>query len=160
MIDNVITSNKVSSPVEPQKAETKAQRCLTALLAGACLNRQTLNEMGIGARNDSVHSLISILRNKLLIPIISQRTKGNVCNYFMAPSEIIRYNDPELRKRQLEDMKIFVEKKRHDKVIRDILKLLLELENVPHAWQYVENLPLKLGDIAEKINALLKKSAN
>lgn len=150
-------SNNISTPIKPENADSKATRCLNALLDGAELNRKTLGVLGIAANNDSAHSLISILRNERFIPIESDRVSDETCNYFMKPEEILRYNNPILRNQQRMEMEKIVESKRIDRACVLFSKLLERLNEHPQLWQYALNLPVTLEKIVEAIHASLRK---
>jgi hypothetical protein len=108
--------NAVCNPTKPPKADAKATKCLAILLAGGVINRKSLADWGFAANNDSVHSLISILRNERFIPIESSRQHDGTSNYFMLQSEIDRYNNPILRQHQRDEMKAIVEAKRQRRI--------------------------------------------
>lgn len=146
--------NRVCNPKKPETAEAKATQCLQHMLNGGVINRITLDKIGISAKNDSAHTMISKLRNDELIPVISHRTDDKTCDYYMTPEEIKRYKDPLLREQQREEMKLHVDEKRVHKILKSFSKFLQRLRDFPKLWQHVESSEIALEQIPKDINAL------
>lgn len=137
------------------QTKTKASKCLRALLEGKTLNRKTLGDMNIAINNDSLHSIISSLRNRRFIPIENIKKPDGTCDYFMLPNEIENHQNNDLRKIQRTAMKLIVEGERQHKIIAQFLKFFERLIKFPSLWGLWDELPFKLDDIGKQINALL-----
>jgi hypothetical protein len=152
--------NQLCAPKKPTATESRASCCLRALLEGHILNRKNLDQVNIEMSHASLNSLISDLRNNMLIPIESKAQLDGTSNYSIKPEEIIRYKDQNLRSYQLEEMRVIVENKRLSRMTKSFIKFLSKLNEHPNLWQYFEELPSELEAIFKELNALLisKKS--
>jgi hypothetical protein len=139
------------------KHEDKLYRCQKALIDGKTVNRKTLGRMGIAVRNDSLHSLISTLRNKYYIPIEDNPTSDGTKDYFMTPQEIASYKEPELRKIQKEETENFVTEQRITKRCVGFFKFVNHSKNSPPTSKHRKHLDKYLYEIWEALNAHLKK---
>ena len=132
--------------------EAKATRGLEHMLKGGVVNRATLAEIGVADKNDSAHTMMSGLRNYRYIPIISRRTDDGTCDYCMAPEEIKRYNNPDLRQQQREEMKTHVEEKRIHSAIEKFLNFLTRMRNSRQLRRHIK----KIQAVTTEINALVE----
>lgn len=122
---------------------------LKALLDGKTINRKDYN-------NGSLHSWISSLRNERYIPIeTDMKNSDGTCDYYMLPEEIVRFREPELRKKQEAEMRLIVERERQQNFIDQFLEFLKCLIEYPSLWGYWDELSFRLDEIAREINALL-----
>ena len=137
------------------QTKTKTSKCLRALLKGKTLNRKTLGNMKLAINNDSLHSIISNLRNKRFVPIENIKKPDGTSDYFMLPGEIKNYQNNELRKTQRSEMQLAVECDRQRKIVSEIFNFLERLIKFPTLWALWDELPFKLDDIGKLINALL-----
>ena len=147
--------NKVCKPSRSKANEAKAMKCLKHMLVGGAVNRIMLDELGIGAKNDSAHTMMSTLRNQRYVPIISKRSENGTCNYYILADEIERYKDPVLRRRQAEEMKAHVDEKRTHTLIERFLNFLSRVRNSPALRRHVKSSKAELREISTEINALL-----
>jgi hypothetical protein len=155
MCDEKNIDNKLSKNKKPTSADSKAAKCLEPLLKGIRINRLTLDELGISEKNDSAHAMISTLRNERHIPVVSDRSEGKTCNYFMTPREIKRYNDPILRQQQQEEMRFHVKEKRTHRTLKSFLKSLMSWRKSSELRQHVESSPVTIRKISHEVNALI-----
>lgn len=156
-------NNMVCTPTLPPKAIAKARSYLAALLAGHIINRMTVDVLGIGQHNESANSTISVIRNKLFVPVNSPRGKAGTADYSMSPVEIMRYNNPDQRTQQHEEMRAHVEELRLTKNIGNFSKSLDQMSNRKTAWINEVFPQSQRDDISRRLSALLtakKKGAS
>lgn len=137
------------------QTKTNLSTCLQALLEGKTLNRRTLGNIKIAINKDSLHCIISNLRNKRFIPIESLRKSDRTCDYYMLPDEIKNYQNNELREIQRSALELAVERDRQHKIIAQFFKFFDRLIKFPPLWTVWDELPFKLDDLGKQINALL-----
>lgn len=130
------------------------------MLDGKVITRKTLGERGLADNNDSLHSYVSYLYHTRHIPIEREKNDDGTMSYFIRPAEIYRYRDPELRKKQIEEIQGEIEVERQKKLIEQFVCFLTNLDVYPVLWRYWSGLPHALDEISWLIDALLngKKS--
>lgn len=86
--------------------KTRIHKIRVALLQGLTLNRKTLDKLGLGEFNSSLHSDIPKLKNhpKTPLPIESVKTHDRTHDYFIPANEIKRYYDPDERRKQIREL--------------------------------------------------------
>ena len=122
-----MVKNITSKTRPPQDIESKANKMLEALLRGQHISRKNCELYGIANANDSIHSIASNIRNKKLIPVITNREGCDIGTYYIAEDEIKRFNSLDLREQQKSEMRNEIEMKRKSILVKRIKKIL-ELE--------------------------------
>jgi hypothetical protein len=111
-----------------------------ALESGKRLNRENLEDLNITEKNKSLHSYISDIQNKRLVPVETEWSSQNPNkDYFMMPDEIERFKNPEQRIIQREEIRAKVEKKRRERQIKSLIKLIEKIERYPYIFPYFES---------------------
>lgn len=144
------SNNRPAKKLRLPKADSMVRRVIDELLKGRVLDCKRQCKLGTTA----LHSVISDIRNKALIPVISKRI-GLICYYSIEPIEIEKFNNPEQRKIQRNEMLVQRRNKRFDRFIKDCSKYSKQIKAGP---KLSVNRLTKLNKLVEEYTAIISEN--